>query len=126
MTWTIRIGRFFGIDVFIHTTFLIMLLWIVGETYYRTRSIWEALDQLVFVVLVFTIVVMHEYGHALTARLFGVKTRDIILLPIGGVARLESIPQKPWQELLIAIAGPAVNVVLAMLCFIWLAVDGTL
>jgi Zn-dependent protease len=125
MTWSLRIGRFFGIDVFLHFTFLIMLVWIVGEAYYRTKDWWVAADRLFFVVLLFTIVVLHEYGHALTARVFGVKTRDIILLPIGGVARLESIPQKPWQEFLIAIAGPAVNVVLALLCFVWLMVDGT-
>jgi Zn-dependent protease/predicted transcriptional regulator len=124
MTWSFRIGRFFGIDVFVHATFLLLPLWYVIETYYRTRSWWAALDQLVFVLLVFTIIVMHEYGHALTARLFGVKTKDIILLPIGGVARLESIPQKPWQELLIAAAGPAVNVVLAQLCMIWFVLDG--
>lgn len=122
MTWSFRIGRFFGIDVFVHATFLLLPLWYVIETYYRTRSWWAALDQLAFVLLVFTIIVMHEYGHALTARLFGVKTKDIILLPIGGVARLESIPQKPWQELLIAAAGPAVNVVLAVACFIWVVV----
>jgi Zn-dependent protease len=126
MTWSFRIGRFFGIDVFLHFTFLIMLVWIVGDAYVRTRSWAVALDRLVFWVLLFTIVVLHEYGHALTARLFGVKTRDIILLPIGGIARLESIPQKPWQELLIAVAGPMVNVVLAMLCTIWMIADGTL
>jgi Zn-dependent protease/predicted transcriptional regulator len=122
MTWSFRIGRFFGIDVFAHFTLPVMLLWFVASTYYRTQSWPAALDQLVFSVLFFLIIVMHEYGHALMGRLFGVKTRDIILLPIGGVARLESIPQKPWQELLIAIAGPAVNVALANLCIIWLAV----
>jgi Zn-dependent protease/predicted transcriptional regulator len=125
MTWSFRIGRFFGIDVFVHATFLLLPLWYVVETYYRTGSWWAALDQLAFVLLVFTIIVMHEYGHALTARLFGVKTKDIILLPIGGVARLESIPQKPWQELLIAAAGPAVNVVLGMICMIWFVLDGS-
>jgi len=119
MSWSFRIGRFFGIDVFIHATFLLLLIWVVGQTYFDTRNWLKVLDQLVFVVLVFVTVVLHEYGHALTARLFGIKTRDIILLPIGGVARLESMPEKPWQEILIAIAGPAVNVFLAVLCFIW-------
>lgn len=124
MTWSFRIGRLFGIDIFVHATFVLLPLWFVGETYYRTGSWAAALDQLLFILLVFAIIVMHEYGHALTARVFGIRTRDIILLPIGGVARLEGMPQKPWQELLIAAAGPAVNVVLAMICFVWFAAEG--
>ena len=126
MRWSFRIGRFFGIDVFVHATFLLLLAWVVASAYMRTRS-WEvSLHQLLFVILVFVIVVLHEYGHALTARRFGVTTRDITLLPIGGVARLERIPENPWQEFLIAIAGPAVNVVLAGLCLIWAVADGSL
>lgn len=124
MTWSFRIGRLFGIDIFVHATFVLLPMWFVGETYYRTGSWAAALDQLLFILLVFAIIVMHEYGHALTARVFGVKTKDIILLPIGGVARLEGMPQKPWQELLIAAAGPAVNVVLAAACLVWVIVEG--
>jgi Zn-dependent protease/predicted transcriptional regulator len=123
MTWSFRIGRFFGIDVFVHATFFLLLAWFVGTAYLQTRSAAVALDQLIFILLVFTIVVMHEYGHALTARAFGVQTRDITLLPIGGVARLERIPENPIQEFLIAIAGPAVNVVLAILCGIWVVTE---
>jgi Zn-dependent protease/predicted transcriptional regulator len=123
MSWSFRIGRFFGIDVFVHATFFLLLAWFVGTAYFRTSSVAVALDQLLFIVLVFTIVVLHEYGHALTARAFGVPTRDITLLPIGGVARLERMPENPWQEFLIAIAGPAVNVVLAVLCGIWYGVE---
>jgi Zn-dependent protease/predicted transcriptional regulator len=126
MSWSFRIGRFFGIDVFVHATFLLLPLWLAVEEYSRSKDWSKALYQVFFVLLVFAIIVMHEYGHALTARLFGVKTKDIILLPIGGMARLESIPQKPWQELLIAIAGPAVNVVLAGVCLAWAVVAGVL
>lgn len=124
MNWSLRLGRFLGIDVYVHFTFFLLLVWIAIAQYSRTRNIAEAAIELAFVCLIFLTIVMHEYGHALTARLFGVKTRDITLLPIGGVARLERIPENPGQEFLIAVAGPAVNVVLAALCFVALVASG--
>ena len=69
----------------------------------------------VFIVLVFACVVAHEFGHILVARAFGVKTPEVTLLPIGGVASMERIPENPKEELMIAIAGPLVNVVIAAL-----------
>lgn len=112
MKWSIRIARVGGIDFKIHVTFLIFLAWI-GFTYYQQGGQAAAIQGLLFIILLFLCVVLHELGHALMARRFGVHTPDITLLPIGGVARLERIPEEPKQELLIAIAGPLVNLVIA-------------
>jgi Zn-dependent protease len=116
----------FGIDLFVHFTFLILLAFIVFAQYSATQSWALAGLEVLFILLVFGIVVLHELGHALAARQFGVRTRDITLLPIGGVARLERIPENPFQEFVIAVAGPAVNVVLAAGCFLWLVATGDL
>ena len=120
MKWSWRLGRVFGIDVFVHATFLMLLAWVGISHYTRDGSVRGAISGVVFTLLVFAIVVMHELGHALTARSFGIKTSDITLLPIGGVARLERLPEKPRQELLVAIAGPAVNIALAFSIYAWL------
>ena len=124
MRWSWRVGRLAGIDVHIHATFWLLLVW-VGLVQYRAGgSVAAALPAVVFILAVFGIVVLHELGHALTARRYGIATRDITLLPIGGVARLERMPREPRQELLIALAGPAVNVVLAAVLFLLLAATG--
>jgi Zn-dependent protease/CBS domain-containing protein len=124
MKWSWRIGRIAGIDVHIHATFWLLLVW-VGLIRYRTGgSLAAVVPELIFILAVFGIVVLHELGHALTARRFGIATRDITLLPIGGVARLERMPREPRQELLIALAGPAVNVVLAGVLYLVVAATG--
>lgn len=117
MKWSWRIGRVFGVDLYMHATFLLLLAWVAYEFYSERGRVADAVLGIIFIVLLFAIVVLHELGHVLTARQFGVGTRDITLLPIGGVARLERMPREPYQELLVALAGPAVNVVLAIILF---------
>src|SRR3954452_2607609 len=119
MKWSVTVARIFGIDLLIQGTFLIFLAWI-GLNYYRSAGAEAAAQGVLFVVLLFVCVLLHELGHAITARRFGIRTPDITLLPIGGVARLERIPREPRQELLIAIAGPAVNVVIAGILMLFL------
>lgn len=123
MKWSFKLGRFLGIDVFIHFTFLILLFLIGFAHWIPERSLGAALNGVLFFVLLFACVLLHEYGHALMARRFGVGTRDITLLPIGGVARLERIPEKPIQEMLVALAGPAVNVLIALALAAWLTIE---
>src|SRR5687768_3899104 len=118
MKWSWRVGSISGIALYLHATFLLLLAWVgVGE-YQRSGSVSSAAAGLAFVVAVFFTVILHELGHALTARRYGIATRDITLLPIGGVARLERMPREPRQELLVALAGPAVNVALAAVLYL--------
>jgi Zn-dependent protease len=122
MKWSWRLLTVAGIGVYVHVTFILLLVW-AGWMGFAPRHNWgDAFDYIGFILTLFVIVVLHELGHALMARRFGIGTKDITLLPIGGVARLERMPEKPKQELAVALAGPAVNVVLAILILAGLAV----
>jgi len=116
MKWSLRLGKFFGIPVFIHFTFLAFLgLFTVSRAWAGGLAV--GLSSLVLIVAVFASVLLHEFGHALMARRYGIRTHDITLLPIGGLARLARMPANPRHELWIALAGPAVNVAIAALLF---------
>ena len=114
MSWSLNIGRVAGTVVRIHLTFLLFLAWIFAASYAQGGAS-TAWDSLAFMVLLFLCVLLHEFGHIFTARGFGVPTPYVTLLPIGGVAQLERIPEEPGQEFLIAIAGPLVNVAITIL-----------
>ncbi|NOD87164.1 MULTISPECIES: site-2 protease family protein [unclassified Ruegeria] len=111
MTWSFSLGRLLGSELRVHVTFFLLLAW-VGFAAYSVGGLPAAIDNLVFVLALFACVVAHEFGHALMARRYGIKTPDITLLPIGGLARLERMPEKPMQEVYVALAGPAVNIVI--------------
>ncbi|MEE8268305.1 MAG: site-2 protease family protein [Gemmatimonadales bacterium] len=117
------IGRIAGVDLKIHVTFLLLLVWVAYRdwTYGGPAA---AAFSVALVLAIFGCVVLHEFGHVLMARRFGIPTRDVVLLPIGGVARLEYFPTKPRQELLIALAGPAVTLAIAVALYAFLEVFG--
>jgi Zn-dependent protease len=115
--WSLPIFRIAGIQLRIHVTFLLLIAWL-AFSYYEQGGSAVAASRVLFILLLFACVVLHEFGHALAAKAFGINTPDITLLPIGGVARLERMPEKPMQELVIALAGPMVNVVIALGLFV--------
>jgi len=111
MTWSYPIGHIFGSELRVHATFFLLLAWI-GAAAWLADGPLAATINVLFVLALFACVVAHEFGHALMARRFGISTPDITLLPIGGLARLDRMPEKPGQEIAVALAGPAVNVVI--------------
>ena len=114
MLWSITIGRFGGTEVKIHITFILLLAWIAFSAWARGGPA-AALDSTLFIVLLFACVVLHEFGHILAARRYGISTPTVTLLPIGGVASMQRLPSNPAQELVVALAGPAVNLVIGLL-----------
>ena len=122
MRWSYTIARIAGTEVKVHVTFLMLLGWIAYDAWAAAGPA-AAVGYTLFFVAFFLCILLHEFGHITMARRFGVRTPDVILLPIGGVARLERIPEAPRQELLIALAGPAVTV--AIISVLFLAAMGT-
>jgi Zn-dependent protease len=122
MGWSLTIGRIAGTAIRLHFTFLLFLAWI-GIADYLAGGPAAAAASVVFIILVFACVVAHEFGHILMARRFGIKTPEVILSPIGGIANMDRIPDVPMQELLVAIAGPLVNVAIGLALFAGLGLD---
>jgi Zn-dependent protease len=117
MKWSWKLGRIAGIDIYVHATFVLLLAWVALADYQLSGTAEGAARGVLFMLALFASVVLHEYGHALTARRFGVRTRNITLLPIGGVAQLERMPEDPRQELLVAAAGPAVTIAVVVVLY---------
>ncbi len=118
MKWSAKLGRFAGIDVYVHVTFLALLAYFGFIYWSQTGTIAGVATGLSLIILLFLCVILHEYGHALTARRYGIGTRHITLLPIGGIATLDRMPRDPRQEIVVALAGPAVNLAIAALLYL--------
>lgn len=123
MRGSLYLGRLFGIRLQIHWTFILIIAWAVYQGWRQGGDVVTVLLTVALVLSIFVCVVLHELGHSLTARRYGIQTRKITLLPIGGVASLERMPEDPRQELLVAVAGPAVNVVIAALLFFFVRAE---
>lgn len=121
MKGTLRIPGVRGIRISIHWTFLLLIAWIVLLNVQEGTNLLRLTWSILFILAVFACVTLHELGHATVAERYGIRARDIVLLPIGGTASIEKFPDVPRQELAISIAGPAVNIVIALI--LWLLQD---
>ena len=124
MRWSWKIGEIAGIGIYIHATFWLLILFILYDFWSQGHNLVRAIAGVVFVMVIFGCIVLHELGHALTARHYGIRTSDITLLPIGGLARLEKMPDVAMQEFWVALAGPAVNLVIAAILWMFLVSTG--
>jgi Zn-dependent protease/CBS domain-containing protein len=124
MRWSWKIGEVAGIGLYIHATFWLLIAFVLFLNWSDGRGLLTAFYGAGFILVIFGCITLHEFGHAAAARYFGVRTRDITLLPIGGLARLERMPDDPVQELWVALAGPAVNLAIAGLLFGAIVLNG--
>jgi len=124
MRTSLYIGRPFGIKVTVHWTFFILIAYIVYINIKNGSSFAEMIESVLFVLTIFGCVILHELGHSLAAKRYGIITKGITLLPIGGVASLTKIPEEPRKELFVAIAGPLINVMIALIIFCILLLGG--
>ena len=113
MRGSLRLGRIAGIRLEVHWSFLLIILWAIYVGWNQGGTVQSIMWTIAFVMAIFVCIILHELGHSLTARKFDIKTKKITLLPIGGVASLERMPEDPKQELLVAVMGPVVNIVIA-------------
>ena len=120
MKWSWKIGRIAGISVYVHATFLLLIAWLALIGWTQGHDARSVVNGIIFILALFVCVVLHEVGHALAAKHYGIGTRDITLLPIGGVSRLERMPEAPQQELWVALAGPAVSLGISVVLFLLL------
>ena len=125
MKGTLQLGKIAGIGLFIHWTFSLLILFIVYINQKAGQNATQILWSVLFILCIFITVLMHELGHALTAKKYNIKTIDITLLPIGGLARLERLPEKPSEELVVALAGPLVNIALALITSLFISLPNT-
>ncbi|MEF8811364.1 MAG: site-2 protease family protein [Bacteroidales bacterium] len=123
MKYSLTLGRPFGIRISVHWTFLLIIAWIVFINLQQGLGLRDILFSVLFVFSIFFCVVLHELSHSLTARRYGIPTRSITLLPIGGVADLEKMPEDPRQELMVSVAGPLLNLAIAL--FLWIVLSTT-
>lgn len=120
MNSSLRLMTIRGIDIKLHITFPLILIYAAFQFGFLAGGGWEgALFGVISISLLFALVTLHELGHSVAAQYYGVPVKQIVLLPIGGVAQLQRMPRNPWQELVIAVAGPAVNVVMAILMWLF-------
>ncbi len=124
--WSFKIAEPLGIGVYVHVSFLLIVAWVALGQLQAGGGLGAVVGSILFLLALFACVLLHELGHAVAAARYGIRTRDIILLPIGGLARLERMPTEPRQELVVAVAGPLVNVAIAAALWLWLAFTGTL
>jgi Zn-dependent protease len=123
MKGSLILGKIAGIKIQIHWSFTLLLIWVLLSNMKAGGEMTSGLFNVALVLVLFLCVTLHELGHALTAKRFGITTRSITLLPIGGVAALEKMPEKPAEELAVAIAGPAVNIIIAL--FLWILIPSS-
>lgn len=124
MKFSLFLGKYKNVKVFIHWTFSLLLLWIIISNLRQGMPWIDIFWIIIFVLALFLCVVLHEFGHALAAQKYGIQTKDIVLYPIGGIARLEKLPEDPKQELWVAIAGPLVNIGLFIILSTILSITG--
>lgn len=122
MKGSFKLGNIAGIGIFMHWTFVLLIVYIVFSNYRLGHNAEQILWAVLFILSIFVTVFLHELGHALAAKRYNIKTKDITILPIGGLARLDKIPEKPKEELVVAIAGPAVNLVLAAITYLFISI----